>query len=69
VWTTGTTVLSRIARCVLDGGSQSSFITDNLIEDLKVSNIERRELNGSAFESQPTLPNQRRLVRFNVTGI
>jgi hypothetical protein len=28
VWKTGPTGLSRMARCVLDGGSQSSFIDD-----------------------------------------
>ena len=32
---TGPTVLSRITRCVLDGGSQSCFITDTSIEELK----------------------------------
>jgi hypothetical protein len=50
VWITGPTGLSRLTRCVLDGGSQSSFITDNLIEDLKLRIIEQRELNVSAFE-------------------
>jgi hypothetical protein len=66
---TGPTGLSKITRCVLDGGSQSSFITDTLIEDLKLRTVEHRELNVSAFESQPTSPSQCRLVRFNVKGI
>ena len=50
---TGPTGLSRITRCVLDGGSQSSFITDTLIEDLKLRTIEHREINVAAFESRP----------------
>ena len=37
---TGPTGLSRITRCVLDGGSQSSFITNTWIEDLKLRTIE-----------------------------
>ena len=64
---TGPTGLSKLTR-VLDGGSQSSFITDTLIEDLKLRTTEHRELNVSAFESQSALPSQRRLVRFNITG-
>jgi hypothetical protein len=48
---TGPTGLSRLTRCVLDGGSQSSFITDALIEELKLQIIEHRELNVLAFES------------------
>jgi hypothetical protein len=54
---------------VLDGGSQSRYITDILIEDLKLRTIENRELNVSAFESQPDPPSRRRLVRFNATWI
>jgi hypothetical protein len=53
---------------VLDGGSQSSFITENLIEDLRLRIIEHRELSVSAFESQSVLSSQRRLVRFKITG-
>jgi len=39
------------------------------IEDLKLRTIEHRELNVSAFESQPSPPSRRRLVRFKVTTI
>jgi hypothetical protein len=53
---------------VLDGGSQSSFITDVLIEDLKLRIIEHWELNVSAFESQSALSRHRRLVGFSITG-
>ena len=64
----GLTGLSKHTRCVLDGGNRSSFITDTLIEDLKLGTTEHRELNVSAFESQSPPPNQRRLLRFNITG-
>jgi hypothetical protein len=66
MYITGPTGLSRLSRCVLDGGSQSRFITDTLIE-LKPRIIEQRELNVSAFESQSALSSQRRLLRFNIT--
>jgi hypothetical protein len=65
---TGPTGLSRPTRCVFDGGSQSSFITDTLIGDLKLRTVEHRELNVSAFESQSALSSQRRLPRFDITG-
>ena len=68
VWITGPTGLSRLTRCVLDSGNQSSFITDTLIEDLKLKTIEHRGLNVSTFESQSALSSQRRHVRFNITG-
>jgi len=54
---------------VLDGGSQSSFITDTLIDDLKLRIIEHRELNVSAFESQSALPSHRRLVPLISRGL
>ena len=65
---TGPTGRSRLTRCVLDGGSHSSFISDTLIEDLKLRITEHRELNVSAFEPQPALSSQRRLLRFKLTG-
>ena len=65
---TGPTGLSKITRCVMDGRSQSSFITDTLIKDPKLRTIKNRELNVSAFESQPAPPSRRRIVWFNVRG-
>ena len=53
---------------MLDGGSQSSFVTVTLIEDPKLGVIEYRELNVSAFESPSALSSRRRLFRFNITG-
>jgi hypothetical protein len=62
-----TTELSKITRCVLDGGSQTSIITDTLIEDLKLRDVGHKKV--SAFESQPAPPSRRRLLRINVRGI
>lgn len=66
VWITRPTGLSRLTRCVLDGGSQSSFIATTLIEDLKLNTIDERELTVCAFESRSTKSSRRRLVRFNM---
>ena len=68
VWITGPTGLSRLTRCVLDGGSQSSFIAASLIDDLKLQAVNERELSVCAFESQSSRPSRRRLVRFNMEG-
>jgi hypothetical protein len=64
---TDTTVLNRHTRCLLDGESQSCFIADTLIGDLKLRTVEHRELNVSAFESQSALSSKRRLVLFDIT--
>jgi hypothetical protein len=47
---TGPTGLSRLDRCVLDGGSQSSFIATSFIDDLKLQAIIERELTVCALE-------------------
>jgi hypothetical protein len=44
VWITGPTGLSRLTRCVLDRGSQSSFIAESLIDDLKLQAINEEKL-------------------------
>jgi hypothetical protein len=49
---TGPTGFSRLNRCVLDGGGQSSFVAASLIDDLKLEAISERELTVCAFESQ-----------------
>ena len=68
VWVTGPTGLSKLTRCVLDGESQSSFITRSIINDLKLEVIDHRDLAISAFEST-AVPSQRRLVRLDLRGI
>jgi hypothetical protein len=69
VWITGPTGLSKLTRSVLDGGSQSSFITKSVIDDLKLETIERRQLSLSAFEITSVVSNPRRLVRLDLKGI
>ena len=66
---TGPTGLSRLTRCVLDGGSQSSFIATSLIDDLKLQAINEKELTVCTFESQSTRSSRLRLVRFNMKGV
>jgi len=68
VWVTGLTGLSRLTRCVLDGGNQCSFFARSVIDDLQLEVIEQRDLSVTAFETYPTAPGRRRLVRFNMRG-
>jgi hypothetical protein len=51
IWVTGPTGVSKLTRCVLDGGSQSSFIANTLIDTLKLQVVDRRDVVVSAFES------------------
>ena len=41
---TGPRGLSILTRCMIDGGSQSSFVAASLIDDLKLEAIREREL-------------------------
>jgi len=66
---TGPTGLSRLTRCVLDGGSQSSFVAASLIDDLKLEAISERELTVCEFESQSAQLSKRKLVRFDMKGV
>jgi hypothetical protein len=68
VWITGPTVQSRHTPCVLNGGSQCSFVTRSITDDLLLETIDQIDLSGTAFESYPTAPSWRRLVRFSVRG-
>jgi hypothetical protein len=65
----GPTGLSRLTRCMLDSGSQSSFIAAHLTDDLKLQAINERELNVCAFELPSTQSSRRRLVRFDMKGV
>jgi len=67
VWVTVPTGLSRLRRCMLDGGSQCSFIARSLIDDLQVEVTDQRDLSVTAFETT-TAPGWRRFVRFNMRG-
>jgi len=66
VWVTGPTGLSRLTRCVLDGGSQYSFIARSVLDFLQLEVIDQRVLSVTAFETFPTAQGRRRFVRFNM---
>jgi hypothetical protein len=68
VWITGPTCLIRLTRCVLDGGSQCSFIARSVIDDLQLEVIEQRDLSVTVFETYPTASGRRRFVRFHMRG-
>jgi len=65
IWVTGPTGLSKLTRCVLDGGSQASFIAKTLIDDLKLEVVDRRDLVVSAFESKSSESSPRRIARLH----
>jgi hypothetical protein len=64
MWVIGPTGLSKLTRCVLDAGSQSSFVAKTLIDDLKLDVVDRRNLVVSAFESRSSDSGPRRVARF-----
>jgi hypothetical protein len=68
VWVTGPTGLSRLICCVLDGGSQCSFIARSVIHDLQLDVIDKRDLSVIVFETCATTPGRRSLIRFNMKG-
>jgi hypothetical protein len=51
---TGPTGLSRLTRCLLDGGSQCRFISRSVIDDLQLEVIAHRNLSVTAFETYPS---------------
>ncbi|KAJ4447846.1 hypothetical protein ANN_09854 [Periplaneta americana] len=69
VLVTGPTSLTKLKRCVLDGGSQSSFVTKSIVDELKLEVVDCRDLAIGPFESSPTTPRPRRLVRFSMKSI
>ena len=69
VWITGPMGLSRLTRCLLGGGSQSSFIAAHLLDDLNLQVIKKRELTVCAFEPPSTHSSWWRLVQFDMKGV
>ena len=51
IWVMGPTGRTKLTRCVLNGGSQSSFIAKTLVENLKMEVVDCRDLVVRAFES------------------
>lgn len=64
----GPTGLSKLTRCVMDSGSQSSFIARTLVDELKLEVMDQRELTVCTFESQSNTSTKRKLIRFNMKG-
>ena len=64
----GPTGLSKITRCVLDSGSQTSFVSTSIIDALKLDVIDQQNLAVSAFESSFVKSRSRRLVRLDLRG-
>jgi len=65
----GPTGLSKLTCCVLDSGSQTSFVSKSIIDALKLDVIHRRNLAVSAFESSSVTSGSRRLLRLDLRGI
>ncbi|GFQ70246.1 integrase catalytic domain-containing protein [Trichonephila clavata] len=51
VFITGSNGITKLTRCLLDGGSQSSFISSDLVDTLNLPVISTRPLDLQAFES------------------
>jgi len=60
--------LSKLTRCVLDSGSQTSLISTSIIGALKLEVIDQRNLAVGAFESPSITSSSRRLLRLNLRG-
>ena len=53
IWVMGPIRLSKLTRCVLDAGSQSTFVAKTLLDDLKLKVFDRRDLVVSALSHGP----------------
>jgi len=67
-WVTDPAGLSKLARCVVCGGSQCTFIARSVIEVLQFEVIDHRDLWVTAFETSYTAHGRRSLVHFNMRG-
>ncbi|GFQ99461.1 uncharacterized protein TNCT_671861 [Trichonephila clavata] len=65
VFITGSNGITKLTRCLLDGGSQSSFISSDLVDTLNLPVISTRPLDLQAFESPTSFIHKRRQVQFN----
>jgi hypothetical protein len=65
----GPSGLSKLTRCVLESGSQTSFVSKCIRDALKLDVIDRRNLAVSALESFPITSRSRRLVRLDLREI
>jgi len=69
IWNTGPAGLKNLTRCLLDSGSQSSFIHTSLVDQLQLPFVGKRDVIITLFESNtPTLLSSW-LVQFTLHGI
>ncbi|XP_042902562.1 uncharacterized protein [Parasteatoda tepidariorum] len=69
VFITGPNGITKLARCFLDGGSQSSFVSSKLVDTLKLPVISASHLDIQAFESPANVGHMRRQVKFQLSSI
>ncbi|GFU46966.1 integrase catalytic domain-containing protein [Nephila pilipes] len=67
LYVTGPTGITKLTRCILDGGSQASFVDVKLIDELKLNVINSSSLRVQAFESSFT-QEQRRCVQLTLSA-
>ncbi|GFS50627.1 integrase catalytic domain-containing protein [Nephila pilipes] len=72
VFITGPTGITKLTRCRLDGESQCSFVSSDLVNSLKLPVIlthTTRALERKAFESPSSFSQTRRRVQFQLSSI
>ncbi|GFT29598.1 uncharacterized protein NPIL_326871 [Nephila pilipes] len=69
VFITDPTGVTELSRCLLDGGSQCSFFSSDLVNSLKLPFISNRPLEFQAFESPSRFTQTRRQVQFQLSSI
>ena len=69
IWITGPTGLKKLTRCLLDSGSQSSFIHTSLVDQLQLPVADKRDVIITPFESTTPTLHSRRLGHFTLQGI
>ncbi|GFR12332.1 uncharacterized protein TNCT_565031 [Trichonephila clavata] len=69
VFITGSNEITKWTRCLLDGGSQFSFISSDLVDTLNLPVISTRPLDLQAFESPTSFSHKKRQVQFQLSSI
>ncbi|GFT83051.1 uncharacterized protein NPIL_306611, partial [Nephila pilipes] len=69
VFITGPNGITKLTCCLLDGGSQSSFISSDLVDTLNLPVISTGPLELQAFESPNSFSHKRRQVQFQLSSI
>ncbi|GFS78532.1 uncharacterized protein NPIL_702611 [Nephila pilipes] len=69
VFITGPNGITKLTCCLLDGGSQSSFISSDLVDTLNLPVISTGPLDLQAFESPTSFSHKRWQVQFQLSSI